>query len=55
MTSVGFPEVQIPSWVGTWVGFSRDNEILALFALIQRDLRRRGYRASVEILRNKPS
>jgi hypothetical protein len=51
----GCAQVSIPSWVGNWVEFSRDKEILALLALIQRDLRRRGYRVSVEILRNEPS
>jgi hypothetical protein len=51
----GCAQVSIPSWLGSWVEFSRDKEILALLALIQRDLRRRGYRVSVEILRNEPS
>jgi hypothetical protein len=51
----GCAQVAIPAWVGSWVEFSRDKEILALLALIQQDLRRRGYRVTVEILRNEPS
>ncbi len=37
---------------GTCVELSRDEEILALLALIQRDLQRRGYSISIEITRD---
>lgn len=37
---------------GIWLELSRDEELLALLALLQRDLRRRGYSISVELARD---
>ncbi len=34
---------------GTWLRLSKDDEILALLGLVERELRRRGYTVKLEI------
>lgn len=42
---------QIERLFRTWVELSPDKELLALLALLQRDLGRRGYHVTLEIAR----